>query len=79
MKKLFLAALGLLFLASTGMALADAASPSSKAKTVKSHKKHKKAKVALNPQPLPPDKVPVDGASTGNSSPQGGPKADKAQ
>lgn len=68
MKKLFLMVLGLLFLSSMGMALADAASPSGMAKTkvVKSHhKKGKKPKSELNPQPLPPRKIPVDGAQAG--------------
>ena len=66
MKRFYLLALGLLFLSSTGMALADVASPKLMNKTVKSHhKKGKKPKNELNPQPLPPRKVPVDGAQAG--------------
>jgi hypothetical protein len=46
----------------------DSSSPKSQASKVKHHKKGSKgkAKVALNPQPLPPAKIPVDqGGSSG--------------
>ena len=66
MKRFYLLALGLLFLSSTGMVLADATTASKIVKPVKSHhKKGKKLKSELNPQPLPPRKVPVDGAQAG--------------
>ena len=62
MKRSLAVALSMLVLAGTSMVWADSTSPT---KTVKTVKHHKKRKVALNPQPLPPAKVPVDGASAG--------------
>lgn len=80
MKRSFVLALGLLFLAGTGMALAtDSASPKLTNKVVKHprhHKGPKKPKVTLNPQPLPPAKHPVDAASSGGDRPQ---ESNKAQ
>ena len=67
MKKVIVAVMVALFLVTTEMVLADATNPAHKAmKTHKGKKKHNpKAKVELNPQPLPPSKIPVDGSQTG--------------
>ncbi|HTC19328.1 MAG TPA: hypothetical protein VK859_00670 [bacterium] len=65
MKRVIAALMTVLFLGTTGLVLADAVG--GPAKAPKHHKKHHKGKanVALNPQPLPPAKIPVDGSSTG--------------
>ena len=63
MKKLSAILMAVLFFGCTGLVLADSSSPKL-TKTVKHHK-GRKHKPALNPQPLPPRKVPVDGAQAG--------------
>jgi hypothetical protein len=65
MKKALVLMFALSFLA--GAAMADSSSPKLHPNKSKTHgKKPKgKAKVALNPQPLPPAMIPVDQAGTG--------------
>ena len=69
MKKSLAVLMSVLFLASAGMALADATSPATKVvKHPQHHKKGpKKPKNTLNPQPLPPSKLPP---AQGGSKPQ---------
>jgi hypothetical protein len=64
MKKISAVLMAVLFLGATGLVLADSSSPKL-TKAVKHSKKGKKHKTALNPQPLPPAKIPVDGAQAG--------------
>ena len=65
MKKVIAVLMLVSFLGTTGLVLADTTTGA--AKVVKHHhKSHKgKPKTELNPQPLPPRKIPVDGSSTG--------------
>ncbi len=68
MKRLRFVLLALLFLGGTGMVLANTASPKV-TKTSKHHKSKKgKKNVAINPQPLPPAKVPINGVTTGSAN-----------
>jgi|GEM_PF-6826595 len=80
MKRSLAVTLSLLVLAGTSMVWADATSPASNTQKVKHHKRKHQAKPELNPQPLPPRKVPVNGASTGPGGSQpGGPDVSKPQ
>jgi hypothetical protein len=62
MKKVIAALMLALFLGTTGLVLADTTT-TAKTTPVKHHKR--KHKTALNPQPLPPRKIPVDGMQSG--------------
>jgi hypothetical protein len=74
MKRSLALMLSLFFAAGTAMVWADSTSPAKTVKTVKHHKKGKGSKkVTLNPQPLPPDKIPVNGSSTGPGGSTTGP------
>ena len=65
MKRSFMLALSLLFLSSTGMALADTTTTAPATK-VHHHKHHKGGKKStINPQPLPPRVAPGTNPSTG--------------
>lgn len=77
MKRSLAVALSMLMLAGTSMVWADATNPPKTVKTVKHHKKGKKPKPELNPQPLPPAKVPVDGASAGPGGRTTGPNTNQ--
>lgn len=64
MKKRSAVLMTVLFLAATGLVLAG--TPIAPVHKVKHHKKSKK-NPNINPQPLPPVKVPVDGTSSNGS------------
>jgi hypothetical protein len=65
MKKVTVVLMLMSFLGTTGLVLADTTTGA--AKVMKHHHRGRKGKrkTELNPQPLPPRKVPVDGSNIG--------------
>ena len=79
MKRALVVALSLMFLAGTATVWADANTTPVKSAHKTKHRKKRKPKNELNPQPLPPRKLPGNNGGSGAPPNGSSPKADTAQ